>query len=185
MGTTVTVAPREIRDLAYMASRVAGCDAGTAERIADNVTVAEIHHTAAIGTFCDTLEAGGLPGSVWVTAPDAVLATELAARRGGSASATFESPVPLAAIAGTLQESLRRGVATAGIDDGARGDTTVGTIELRRVDDEAAAARRERIADARGGAHRLGIRVDGIGFSRLEDAAAAFLVAEATLDELS
>ena len=99
MSTTVTVAPREIRDLAYMAGRVVGCDAGTAERIADNVTFAETHHGAAVSTFCDALEAGNLPGSVWGTAPDALLAAEVAARSGNSASVAFEPPVPLGAIA--------------------------------------------------------------------------------------
>lgn len=183
MNATVTVAPREIRDLAYMAARVAGCDAGTAERIADNVTFGEIHRGAAVGAFCDALDAGDLPGSVWVAAPDAVLAAEVAARRGGCASVAFESPVPLAAIAGTLHQSLQRGAAPVGIDDGVRGDTAVDAVEMRRVDDQAGAASRARIAEGHRDAHRSGVGVDAIGFSRLEAAAAGFLVAEATLDE--
>ena len=183
MSTTVTVAPREIRDLAYQASRVAGCDASTAERIADNVTFAEIHYGVAVGVFCEALAAGDLPASTWVAAPDALLATEIAARIGSSASVRFGPGVPLAAIAATLQQSLERGVACAGIDDQARGDTTVKVVEMRRVDDEVVAASRERITDAHNDAHCLGVSVDRTGLSRLEAAAAGFLVAEATLDE--
>ena len=184
MSTTVTVAPREIRDLAYMAGRVGGCDAGTAERVADNVTFAAIHHGASVRTFCDALEAGDLPGSVWVTAPDALLAAEVAARSGSSASVACEPPVPLAAIAGTLQQSLQRGVASAALDDGARGgDTMLDLVELRKVNAEAVAASRARIADGHNDAHRRGVDLDRIAFSRLEAAAAGFLVAEATLDE--
>ncbi len=184
MTATVTVAPREIRDLAYMAGRVAGCDAGTAERIAENVTCAEIHHGNAVSTFCDALEAGDLPGSVWVTAPDALLAAEVETRRGGSGSVMFEPAVPLAAIAETLQQSLQRGMACAGIADGARGDTTVDAAEMRRVDEAAVAGSRERVVHADEEAHRLGVRVDQVAFGRLEAAAAGFLVAEATLDEV-
>ena len=80
-GATVCVAPREIHDLAYRAGRVAGCDPGTAERIAENVTLAEIHHGAAVRAFCETLGAADLATSAWATAPDAVLAAEVAAPR--------------------------------------------------------------------------------------------------------
>ena len=184
VGATVTVAPREIHDYAYRASRVAGCDPGTAERIAENVTLAEIHHGAAVRALCETLEAADLLTSAWPTAPDALLAAEVAARANGTASATFDPPVPLAAIAATIQQCLERGIAAAGIDGRVRGDTTVGLIEMRRVDGEAAAASLARVADARDSAHRLGVKVGRSWFSRLEAAAAGFLVAEATLDEI-
>ena len=184
MGTTVTVAPREIHDLAYRASRIAGCDPGSAERIAENVTFAEIHHGAAVRAFCEALEVLDLPLSGWVTAPDALLATELSARAGGMASARFDPEVPMAAIAGTLRQSLERGVAAVGMDDRVRGDTTVGVVEVHRVDGEALAASRARIADALNNAHRLGVGIDEIWFRRLEAAAAGFLVAEAMLDEV-
>ena len=62
-------------------------------------------------------------------------------------------------------------MASAAVDDGARGDTMLGVVELRKV------------ADAHNDAHRRGVDVDRIAFSSLEAAAAGFLVAEATLDE--
>ena len=182
VGATVTVAPREIHDYAYRASRVAGCDPGTAARIAENVTLAEIHHGAAVRALCETLEAADLPTSAWATAPDALPAAEVAARANGTASATFDPPVPLACIAAALQQSLERGVAAVGIDSGARGDLMLTVVEMHTVDRERGAASGGRIAEARCNAHRLGVGVDRLWFSRLEAAAAGFLVSEATLD---
>ncbi len=184
MSTSVTVAPREIHDLVYRASSVAGCDAGMAERIAHNVTFAEIHHSGAVRAFCEALETTALPTSAWVTAPDALAAAELAARDRGTASVTFEPPVPLAAIAATLQQSLERGVASTGADADARADTTVSAIELCLIDDPAASARQTQIDHARANAYRYGIAVEQAWFSRLEAAAADYLVAESTLDEI-
>ena len=184
MSTTVTVAPREIHDLAYRASSVAGCDAGMAERIADNVTYAEIHHGAAVRAFCAALETETLGASAWATAPDVLAAAELAARSVGIASVTFEPPVPLAAIAGTLQQSLERGVTHIGADTGARGDRAVSTIDMRSADEPAAAARQALIDDARADAFRNGIAVEQAWFSKLEAAAADYLVAESVLDEI-
>ncbi len=184
MSTTVTVAPREIHDLVYRASSVAGCDAGMAERIAHNVTYAEIHHGAAVRAFCEALETLALPTSAWVTAPDALASAELAARDRGTASVTFKLPVPLAAIAGTLQQSLERGVASTGADADARADTTVSAIELHLIDDPAASTRSALNDDARANAYRHGIAVEQAWFNRLEAAAADYLVAESTLDEI-
>ena len=184
MGATVRVAPREIHDLVYRAGRIAGCDPGTAERIAANVTFAEIHHGAAVSTFCEAIEALDLPTSAWATAPDALLTAEVAARIGGRASAAFDSPVPLAAISGTLQHCLERGVAPIGIHSRHRGDLAVSVVQMRAVDEEVEGASGARIAGAEHDAHRLGVEVDRLLFSGLEAAAAGFLVAEATLDDL-
>ncbi|WP_419946680.1 hypothetical protein [Candidatus Poriferisodalis sp.] len=184
MSPTVTAAPREIHDLAYRASCVAGCEAAMAERIAHNVTFAEIHHGGAVRTFCEALEAPALAASEWVAAPDALAAAELAARSDGVASVTFEPVVPLAAIAWSLQQSLERGVTSTGAGADARGDTTVSAIELRLIDDAAASARRAQTTDVRDDAYRYGVAVDQIWFSRLEAAAATYLVAESTLDEI-
>lgn len=63
MSTTIVVAPREIHDLVYRASRIAGCDAGTAERIAESVTLAEIGYTSAITALCYALTPANSPTS--------------------------------------------------------------------------------------------------------------------------
>ena len=184
MDATITAAPREIHDLVYRAGRVAGCDPGTAERIAENVTHAEIRHGSAVRAFCVALEAVDLPTSAWATAPDALAAAEVAARAGGPASATFDPEVPLACIAASIQQCLERGVATVGINNQARGDLVMAVAEMHTVDRESATAARARITEALRDAHRLGVGVDRLWFSRLEAAAAAFLVSEATLDEV-
>ena len=182
MSILVTVAPREIHDLAYRASRVRGCDAGTAERIAENVTYAEMHRGDALGAVCRALDDSDLLGSAWATAPDAVLEAELAARADGMASAAFDPAVPLAAISATLAQGLSRGVAPVSIDHHAPGYTPVAAVELRPVDDEVITASRARIMNAHREAHRLGVAVIRTHFNALEAAAAAFLVAESTLD---
>ena len=184
MDATVTAAPRELHDLVYRAGRVAGCDPGTAERIAENVTLAEIHHGAAVRAFCEALEALELPTSGWAAAPDALAAAEVAARAGGTALAAFDQTVPLACIAASILQCLERGVATVGIDSRARGDLMMAVAEMHTVGRESATAARARITEALRSAHRLGVGVDRLWFSRLEAAAAAFLVSEATLDEV-
>ena len=181
---TITAAPREIHDLVYRASRIAGCDPGTAERIAENVTLAEIRHGAAVRAFCEALETLELPTSAWATAPDALAAAEVAARVGGTASATFDPRVPLACIAASIQHCLERGVATVGIDGKARGDLMMAVAEMHTVDRESESATRARITEALRDAHRLGVGVDRLWFSKLEAAAAGFLVSEATLDDV-
>ena len=182
MVATVRVAPREIHDLVYRANRIAGCDPGTAERIAENVTYAEIHHGAAVSAFCEAVRALDLPTSAWATAPDALLAAEVAARTGGRASAAFASPVPLAAVASTLRHCLERGVGSIGIHGRDRGDLTVSAVEMRTVDPEVEGPRGAQVAGR--DAHRVGVELDRLLFNGLEAAAAGFLVAEATLDEL-
>ncbi|MYB03331.1 MAG: hypothetical protein F4011_05875 [Acidimicrobiaceae bacterium] len=181
---TVFVAPREVRDLVYRASRIAGCDPGTAEQIAQSVEFGEIHHGGAIGAFCGSLASGELPVSPWVTAPDALLAAETAVRAAGSASVTFEPAVPLATIAATLWQGRMRGVANTGPDHRTRGDRAVSSVGLHRVDGEVSPPGRARIAEADEAAHRLGIEVDRDVFSRLEADAAGFLVAESVLDQI-
>ncbi len=179
MAETVTVAPREIHDLVYRVSRVAGCDPGTAERIAENVTFAEIHHGAAVPAFCEALDAADLALSEWVTALDVLLAAEVEARSTGRATAEFASEVPLAAIAGTLHHCMERGMAPINLQGEPRGDEAVSVVTLMvaAAGTEASIAR---ITDA----HRHGVRIDRQAFNQLEVAAAKFLVSETTLDEL-
>ena len=117
-------------------------------------------------------------------------------RADGAALAVFDPAVPLACIAAVLHQSLQRGVAAVGIDSGARGDEMLAAVEMCTVAPERAAVEMctvaperaapsgELIAEARRDAHRLGVRVDAVSFGVLEAAAAGFLVAEATLDEI-
>ena len=184
MVTTISVAPREIHDLVYRAVRIAGCDPGTAERVAESVMVAEVWHGSAISALCDARTSVDLTASVWATAPDELLGAEIDLRAGGGGTAAFDPGVPLAALAGTLWHCLTRGVLVDGIDYEARGDCTVRVVELREARGEAAELM-ARFAAAVRVAHRDGVEVDRSSFEQLERAARGFLVTESTLDALS
>ena len=183
MSAIVTVGPREIHDLVYRASRVAGCHAGIADRLAESVTFAEIHHGASVETFLAALFAGNLADSAYAAAPDRLARAEVAARSEGEAIATFDPPVPLAAIAASLWLTSGRGVQPAEDFAGAAGATEVTEVHLGAADVDRAWAARvdQRHTDA----HRHGVILDRMWFSSLGEAAAEFLVAEATLDEIA
>ncbi len=68
-AATVVVAPRELHDLTYRCARVAGCDPGTANRLARNLVATEIHHGQAVEAFVSVMARG----------PDAIRSTALAA----------------------------------------------------------------------------------------------------------
>lgn len=182
MGKVVTVAPREIHDLVYRCSRVAGCDAGTAHRIAENITFGEIHYGRAVQAFTAALDDGGLPRSMVATAPDAVAAAEVEARTIGTATARFDPPVPFAAIAAAIWHAGSRGAILFALDPDTTGASAVAAVRLGvGMSDAATSAIPARTRDA----HRDGVVLDRSFLSQLDQAAAGYLVAETTLDEVS
>ena len=176
MAGSVLVAPREVHDLVFRCARVAGCDAGGADRTARNVTTAEVRFGGALPAVVDALASGAFT-STWVMAADALVAAEIDARDYGSATATFDPPVPLAALAATVAEASARGVVVSGIPSDATGGSEITTLDLAPGQVEPA---------VRPGtdAHRDGLPVDRGAFDALVEAAAAFLVAEEALDAL-
>jgi len=173
---SVLVAPREVHDLVFRCARVAGCDACGADRTARNVTTAEVRFGEALPAVVDALASGALT-STWAMAADALVAAEVDARDHGSATAIFDPPVPLAALAATVAEASARGVVVSGIPSDATGGSEIATLDLAPGQVEPA---------ARPGtdAHRDGLPVDRGAFDALVEAAAAFLVAEEALDAL-
>lgn len=187
MSATVTVAPREIHDLVYRSSRAAGCGAGIADRMAENVTFAEIHRGAAVEAFVAALVAGGLSASPLATAPDALAAAEVTARSDGEATVAFDPSVPLAGLAASLWHTLERGVHAVDLDPHATGASAIASIRLStdHVDtDHANELVGSAIRARSGDAFRNGVVLDRTWFAHLDLAAAEFLVAEATLDEI-
>jgi len=172
----VLVAPREVHDLVFRCARVAGCDAGGADRTARNVTAAEVRFGGALPAVIDAL-ASGVLASTWAMAADALVSAEVDARDHGSATATFDPPVPLAALAATVAEASARGVVVSGIPSDATGGLEIATLDL-------APGQMEPAAGSGTDAHRDGLQVDRGAFEALVEAAAAFLVAEETLDAL-
>ena len=51
----VSVAPREIHDLIQRASRVKGCEASVAEKIASRITFSEVHNGGGINSWLQTV----------------------------------------------------------------------------------------------------------------------------------
>ena len=176
MVGSVLVAPREVHDLVFRCARVAGCDAGGADRTARNVTAAEVRFGGALQAVIDALLSGVL-ASTWAKAADALASAEGDARDHGSATATFDPPVPLAALAATGAEASARGVVVSGIPSDATGGLEIATLDL-------APGQVEPAAGSGTDAHRDGLQVDRGAFEALVEAAAAFLVAEEALDAL-
>ena len=176
MTGSVLVAPREVHDLVFRCARVAGCDAGGADRTARNVTAAEIRFGGALAVVVDALASGAFT-STWAMAADALVAAEVDARDHGSATATFDPPVPLAALAATVAEASARCVVASGIPSDATGGLELATLDL-------APGQVEPAAGPGTDAHRDGLSVDRRAFDALVEVAAAFLVAEEALDAL-
>ena len=176
MVGSVLVAPREVHDLVFRCARVAGCDAGDADRTARSVTAAEVRFGGALPAVIDALASGAFT-STWAKAADALVSAEVDARDYGSATATFDPPVPLAALAATVAEASARGVVVSGIPSDATGGLEIATLDL-------APGQVKSTAGPRTDAHRDGLQVDRGAFEALVEAAAAFLVAEEALDAL-
>ena len=177
MSRTLVVAPREVYDLVLRCARVAGCSAGVADRLARNVTAAEVDLGAAIEVFVDAMEGGNLPESPLASAPDVLAGAEVAARSGASATATFDPPAPLAGLSASINETEGRGVVIRGVDGAATAGTMVSELLL-------SVGTADPPAVGLGAAYRDGLRVAGPAFDQLVEEAKRFLVAETTLDAL-
>ena len=179
MSRTILVAPREVHDLVVRCARVGGCTAGVADRLARNVTTAEVQLGAAIGVFVGVVEDGHLADSPIASAPDVLDGAEVTARSGDRATALFDLPVPLAGLVAAIGEAEARGMVVGGVPRGATAATTVtelvleaGAAEPRDVDGELQTDY----------AYRNGGEGDRAAFDRLGEGAGRFLVSEAILD---
>ena len=99
------------------------------KRQARNVTVAEVRFGEALPAVVDALASGTFT-STWSRAADALVSAEVDARDHGSATATFDPPVPLAALAATVAEASARGVVVSGIPSDATGGLEIATLDL-------------------------------------------------------
>ena len=178
--TTVAVAPREIHDLVYRCCRVAGCDPGLADRVADNVMYAEVLIGGGVAAFVATAGADE-PNSAFAQAADRVESAEAGLRSGGDGRAEFDEPVPLAAIAGAIWHLLGRPMSCT---PALSSDASALCAAVEIVDGKAEEAQLQPLRDRVAGCMRNGVAVPTAAFEVLEVRATAFLVAEATLDEL-
>ena len=179
MSRTILVAPREVHDLVVRCARVGGCTAGVADRLALNVTTAEVQLGAAIEVLVGVMEGGHLADSPMASAPDVLAAAEVAARSEGAATAQFDRPVPLAGLAAAIRGAEASGAFVGGVPDAATAATSVTELVL----EAGAAVPRDTDPGAEAtGAFRNGLEVDRAAFDRLVEVAGRFLVSEAILD---
>ena len=174
---TVLAAPRELVDVASRCGRVAGLDAGSADRAAHNVTAAEVGYGDALAAFLDALGGPARLAAEFVAGPDALAAAEVEARRFGSAEVALPSPVPVAALALSVDEVRGRGQGVSGIPEGADGSTTLDRLVVGGEPEPRAVGGAVHTAVARDG-----VWVDGTAFAGLTRFANAFLVPETILD---
>ncbi|GIT00366.1 MAG: hypothetical protein CM1200mP26_20780 [Acidimicrobiales bacterium] len=170
------VAPREVHDLVFRCARIAGLDAGAADRAGRNVT-----YSGGALRWCSShlcLRAGGSTATAlgeYGNGPDALVLAEVEARAKGIGSAVFASGVPLAALGSGIADITGRGLGVEGVPIGATGTTLVDVLQVggpAMPVDDAAGSR----------AAREGLVVDRAAFSALTEAAKAYLVSETILD---
>ena len=109
-GDWVLVAPREVHDLVLRCARVAGLDAGAADRVGRNVTAAEVQLGGAVEAFAAVLDDPHRILAEYGDGPDAMVSAEVAARAAGSGTATFGVPTPMAALASVIDDIGDRGL---------------------------------------------------------------------------
>ena len=176
-GDQMLVAPREVHDLVFRCARIAGLDAGAADRAGRNVTYSEVHFGGAVATFASVLADPQRLLAEYGNGPDALVLAEVEARARGIGSAIFAIGVPLAALGSCIAEITSRGLSVEGVPIGATGTTLVDVLQVggpaMPVDDTAGVR-----------AAREGLVVDRAAFSALTEAAKAFLVSEAILDRI-
>lgn len=179
---TVVVAPREITDLVDRASRVAGCTADEAARIAADIAACEIDHGGALAAWLDLHARGALRAAA--AAALTVESAALDAAAGAAARVTFADAVPYALLARALDALARRGIVPAEPLAAVSGGDPVESIELvgRGSADAFVCADSGAADDRRRAALERGIDVDRTEYERLEAVAACSLVAEADLD---
>ena len=178
----VIVAPRELHDLVYRSCRVAHCDAGTAEVIAENVTFSEIVHGSSVAAFCKVVDDLESQTPIWGLALDEISCADVETRLRGKSTAKFNHNVPLAAIALCLHQSATRGAVALELsmpDSGSRPISVVQMVSGRLRKSQTDFIER-RLTDA----HQLGVKLPLRDFRRLEQTAAPFLVSEPLLDAI-
>lgn len=184
----IPVAPRELRDLAYRCSRVAGVDPGAAHRLASNITFAEVHYGRAVEALARVVEAGDHESlQLFSAAADAVERAEVELGQDGTSVARFERPVPFAAVAESVWEAANRGRVAADLPSDIVGSTSC--VEIRLVGGpQSESGGVQSTKDAFVERHKAGCR-NGLSISRtlldvLETGASLFLVEEAVLDRI-
>ena len=180
MNQTESVAPREVVDLIYRASRVRGCDSSVADRVATQLAFCEVHHGDGIAAWMflvDDAPQGLLESARSSYRIDAAAAAACAERTG---TADWEPPIPFALVAESICSYAQRGLRWSGCPTEPSGTDPVASIKISLEGVPGGQAdtfgERSQVVLAQG------LVVDRVLWSRLESEAAGFLMSEATLD---
>ena len=103
MTETERVAPREIVDLVYRASRVRGCDSSAADRVAAEVDFCETHHGGGLAAWMALVDDSPqcLPESVLSSFRIDLVAALAGAE--GIGRADWTPPIPFALVAASVR----------------------------------------------------------------------------------
>ena len=186
LSAKTTIAPRELRDLVYRCCRVRGIDAANADRFAENLVHAEVTRGAALCGFIRILDPSPSSSDELARlagAADIIEVAETAIQHHSAATATFETAVPLLALSHSLQQAAHRGTISVNISPSTDANQEVGYIEFVRGTLDYRTQTDVQQHHLR--AYQQGLTVASFAFLQLERYAAAFRVAEATLDAIS
>ncbi len=180
MTETERVAPREVVDLVYRATRVRGCDSSAANRVATEVAFCETHHGGGLAAWAALVDdaPGRLAESVLSSYQIDLVA--VLARTEGFSRTDWNPPIPFALVAASVRSCALRGLRWSAAPVEPTGTDPVSTIELSAVersdsgDDWFAERSRSALAE--------GLLVDRALWSRLDQEATGFLLSEAVLD---
>ena len=180
MTETERVAPREIVDLVYRASRVRGCDSSAANRVAAEVAFCETHHGGGLAAWAALVDdaPGRLAESVLSSCQIDLVAA--LARTEGVSRTDWNPPIPFALVAGSVRSCALRGLKWSAAPAEPMGTDPVSTMELSAA--ERSDSRADWFAERSRSALAEGLLVDRVLWSRLDQEAAGFLLSEAVLD---
>ena len=180
MTETERVAPREIVDLVYRASRVRGCDSSASNRVAGEVAFCETHHGGGLAAWAALVDdaPGHLVESVLSSCQIDLVAS--LARTEGISRTDWNPPIPFALVAGSVRSCVRRGLRWSVAPVEPTGTDPVSTMELSAA--EHPDSRADWFDERSRSALAEGLLVDRMLWSRLDQEAAGFLLSEAVLD---
>ena len=171
---SILVAPREINDLVQRASRVKGCEASVAERIASRIT------------FCEMNYGGGINGWLQLVTDDKNCLSETfqsvqildALPAENSFEFFWDPPIPFAFIAQPLSVLQSYGFTWEISPETVAGDVLIQCVCLNKE----SSAKNSSGNDVNEAFSR-GLQVDSDNWKNLVDIAAGFLLSEKILDD--
>lgn len=175
--STVIVAAREIADYLYRCARVAGCDAGSAKRLAANVAHSEASGSGGLEAVLKVAEVSDRELRRLAQVANLVDSAEVRARGVGHSLVAFDMAVPLGALSLTLEQARGRGITVSFVGEEA---CLLEGVELRSG---VAAVEPGSESGVSSGPQLDGIVVGRSTWTRLQALASRYLVPEVALDE--